>query len=104
MAKFYGKIGYTETAETDPGVWEPTIVEREYMGDISNEFWKRQNNGEINDDIELTDTISIIADPYAIQHCSSIAYVEYVGAKWKVNKVDIQYPRLLLSLGGVWNE
>lgn len=104
MAKFYGKIGYTETAETDPGVWEPTIVEREYMGDISNEFWKRQNNGEINDDIELTDTISVIADPYAIQHCSSIAYVEYVGAKWKVNKVDIQYPRLLLSLGGVWNE
>lgn len=104
MAKFYGKIGYTETAETDPGIWEPTIVEREYMGDISNEFWKRQNNGEINDDIELTDTISIIADPYAIQHCSSIAYVEYVGAKWKVNKVDIQYPRLLLSLGGVWNE
>lgn len=104
MAKFYGKIGYTETAETDPGIWEPTIVEREYMGDISNEFWKRQNNGEINDDIELTDTISIIADPYAIQHCSSIAYVEYVGAKWKVNKVDVQYPRLLLSLGGVWNE
>lgn len=104
MAKFYGKIGYTETAETDPGIWEPTIVEREYMGDISNEFWKRQNSGEINDDIELTDTISIIADPYAIQHCSSIAYVEYVGAKWKVNKVDVQYPRLLLSLGGVWNE
>lgn len=103
MAKWYGNIGFTNTMETDPGIWEDEIVERPYFGDVINEQWKRQSSGGVNDNINVSNRISIVADPYAMNHCSTMTYVEFMGAKWKVLEVDVQYPRLILSLGGVWN-
>ena len=103
MAKWYGNVGFADTAKTEPGVFETQITERSYYGDVINSRWKRQPSGGVNDDINISNRISIIADPYAMNHCSTIAYVEYVGAKWKVAEVDVQYPRLILSIGGVWN-
>ncbi|MDO5785270.1 MAG: hypothetical protein Q4P20_09445 [Eubacteriales bacterium] len=103
MAKFCGKIGYAETVETEPGLWEENITEKPYYGDLIQNARKLQNSGGVNDDINLANKISIVADPYAINHFYSMRYVEFMGAKWKISNVDVQYPRLILTVGGVWN-
>lgn len=103
MGKWFGKIGYSINKETDPGIWESEIVEREYFGDITSDRRKHQNTGEIIDSINLSNVISIVADPFAYQNCSSMMYAEIMGAKWKISDVEIQYPRLILTVGGVYN-
>ena len=103
MSKWYGKIGYAISAETEPGIWENTIIERNYFGDMISDRRKRQNSGEVNDNINLANVISIIADPFAYQNCSNMAYVEIMGSKWKITDIEIQSPRLLLTVGGVYN-
>lgn len=103
MGKWYGKIGYAETVETEPGVWEEQITERSYYGDVISSRWMRQSADKVNSDINLSNMISILADPFAVQNCSSIVYIEYAGAKWKVTNVEVQYPRLILTMGGVYN-
>ena len=102
MAKWFGKIGYVVTEETEPGVWEETVTEREYFGDMTSDRRKRQNSGEVNDDINLSNVISIVADPFAYQNCSNMAYVEIMGSKWKISDVEVQRPRLILTVGGVY--
>lgn len=103
MAKWYGNIGFAGTSEVEPGIWAEGITERPYYGDVVSNRWKRQSSGEVNDDIKISNSISIVADPYAVSHCSTIAYVEFSGAKWKVTDIEVQYPRLILTIGGVWN-
>ncbi len=103
MAKWFGKVGYAITEETDPGIWEETIIEKNYYGDITSDRRNRQNSGEVNDNISLSNVISIVADPFAYQNCSHMAYVEIMGTKWKVSNIDVQYPRLILTVGGVYN-
>lgn len=104
MSKWYGNVGFSETVEYEPGAWEPQIVDRPYYGDVMSNRWKRQNSGGVNDDINLSNQIGIVSDPYAVQHCSAITYVEFMGEKWKVTDVEVQFPRLILTIGGVWNE
>lgn len=103
MAKWYGIVGIADNIETEPGYYEDSIVEKHYQGDVISTRWRRQNTGQINDDITLSKQISIIADQYALYHYSAIAYVEYMGTKWKVTEVEPQFPRLILTVGGVWN-
>lgn len=103
MAKWVGKVGYAVTEETEPGIWEETITDREYYGDVMSNRFKRQNSGDVNDDINISQIISIVADPFAYQHCSKIIYVEYMGSKWKVSDVEPIFPRLQLTIGGVYN-
>lgn len=103
MAKFYGKIGYAENVETRPGVWRPTITEREYFGDLVKNTRRLESASQINDNINISNEISIVADPYAYQNFHSMRYVEFMGTKWKISSVEVQYPRLILSIGGVYN-
>jgi hypothetical protein len=103
MAKWYGVIGYAETVETEPGDWEEKITERSYFGDIIRNSRMLQNSGEINDNINISNQISIVADPYASSHIYAMRYIEFQNTKWKVSNVDVQYPRLILSLGGIYN-
>lgn len=104
MGKWFGKVGYAVTEETEPGIWEKVITEREYYGDITTDRWKRQNSGEVNDNINLSNVISIVADPFAYQNCSNMIYVEIMGDKWKISDIDVnQRPRLILTVGGVYN-
>ena len=104
MAKWYGKIGFTDSVELEPGLWtDDTIVEKTYSGDVYSIHWKRQTvSDKINSDINLSNQISIVADPYAVNHCSSMVYIEYMNEKWKISDVEVQYPRLLLTIGGVY--
>lgn len=103
MAKWYGKIGYAVTEQTEPGLWEEMVVERDYYGDMTSDRRKRQTSDNVNDNLTLANVISIIADPFAYSNCSNIAYVEVMGARWKVSDIEVQYPRLILTIGGVYN-
>jgi hypothetical protein len=104
MAKFYGVIGYAETVETRPGIWEKQITERHYYGDVTRNTRRLQSSDKLNDDINISNEISIVADPFANQNFHSMAYVEFMGAKWKITNVEVQYPRLILSIGDVYND
>ena len=103
MAKYYGQIGYEETTETRPGIFTPSITERNYYGDVLRNTRRLESGEKINDDVVVNNSLSIVADPYAYQHFFAIRYVSWMGAKWKVTNVDVQRPRLVLSLGGVYN-
>ena len=103
MAKWYGAIGYADNVEVTPGEWEDEIVEKFYYGDLIRNIRKMQNAGEINDNINLANEISIVADPFAINNIFSMRYVEFMGAKWKISSVEVRYPRLILTVGGLYN-
>lgn len=105
MAKFFGVVGFNDgTVETSPGVWEPVIVEKQYYGDIIRNNRRIIGANQVNDNLTVTNEISIISDPYANLNFHSIVYVEFMGSKWKVTNIEVQFPRLMLTLGGVWNE
>jgi len=103
MAKFYGKIGYAETSETSPGVWTPGVTEKLYSGDIIKNSRRWQTGESINDDLVINNIISIVADPFAYQNFHAIKYIEWMGALWKVTNIEVQRPRLILTIGGVYN-
>lgn len=103
MAKWCGRIGYAELEEIEPGVWDEQITEREYFGDSIRNTRLLQNSGNINDNINVGNQISIVADPYAVQNFHAMRYVEYMESKWKVSTVEVQYPRLILTIGGLYN-
>lgn len=103
MARFYGTVGYSETKETVPGVWEEQITERNYSGEVR-KISKRWQSGEsLNDDLVVSNEISIVADPFAFNNFHNIRYVVWMGVKWKVSRMDVQRPRITLTLGGVYN-
>ena len=104
MAKFYGKIGYIDTVESEPGYWDEKAIEREYYGDITRNTSRYQNSGQVNDNIVINNILSIVADPYANENFQHMRYVVWMGAKWKITNVEVQYHRLILTLGGVYNE
>lgn len=103
MAKFYGKIGYANTVETKPGVYEEQIVERSYYGDLIRNTRRLQSADQVNDDINISNEISIVADPYAANNFHTMRYAVFMGTKWKISNVEVSYPRLILTLGGVYN-
>lgn len=104
MAKFYGEIGFINIEETKPGIWEEKINERPYYGDVTKSISRFQSSDKINDDISLNNTISIVADPYANENFQYMRYVKFMGAKWKITNAEIQYPRIILGIGGMYNE
>jgi hypothetical protein len=103
MAKFYGKVGYATEVETEPGIWEPTIVERTYYGELTRNSSKFQVSSEVNGKVDISNEISIVADPYATMNFHKIRYVEFMDTKWHVSHVEVKRPRLILSVGGVYN-
>ena len=103
--KFYGPIGFSETKEIEDGVWRSTIVEKKYTGDIL-QYSRRRDSGEhINDGLRVNVQISILClDPWFHNNLSQIQYVEYMGAKWKVETIGpSEYPSVLLTLGGLYH-
>ncbi len=104
MGKFYGKVGFIVHTETTRGVFIEKPVERAYRGDITHIYnrWS-VNPDQINNDLSISNRISIVMDPFAYEHFSAIRYVEFGGTKWQVNSVEVSYPRLILSIGGEYN-
>lgn len=105
MAKFCGVIGYTTLVQTSPGVWQESITEVNHRGDVL------EDNGRFspatdstNDNLSLSNKFSIVVSPYAKLHYHSMRYIEFMGTKWKITSVNYKYPRLIISVGGVYND
>ena len=106
MAKYYGSVGFAETVESEnsPGDWISTITERKYYGEVIRRKRSWNSNSNLNDDITLSNEISILADPFAYQNLGEIRYVVWHGTKWRVTSIDVAHPRINLSIGGVYND
>lgn len=103
MAKWYGVIGYADTVEVEPGIWEEQVTERPYYGELIRNTRRLQTTDKVNDDLTISNQISIVSDPYAINNFHAMKYAVLWGTKWKITSVEVQYPRLVLEVGGVYN-
>lgn len=103
MARWFGNIGYAKLVETVPGVHEEKIVKRSYYGDVIRNTRRLESSGNLNDNINVANEISIVSDAYAELNFHAMRYVEFMGARWKITNVQVQRPRLILTLGGVYN-
>lgn len=106
MAKFSGVIGFATSVETTPGVWTDQIVERPYRGDIlqNNRKWQFWREGErVNDNFAIENLISVLSDAYLYQNLPFVRYVKWLGSNWKVSKVEVNRPRIIITLGDVYN-
>lgn len=105
MARFFGEVGYGQTIESpsDSGVWIDSIIEVPYYGDVIRNTRRLDNGENLNDDISVNNSISIVADDFAVSHFFKIKYVRWAGVLWTVTSVEVKSPRLILSLGSVYN-
>lgn len=103
MAKWAGKIGFAISEETKPGVWVERIVVRNYYGDLMRNTRRLQSSGNLNDNVIISNQLSIVADPYANENFHAMRYAEFMGTKWKITSVEVQYPRLILEMGDIYN-
>ena len=102
--RYYGKIGYWDTVEVKPGLFENQMIYKTYKGDVIRNYKRNQDGSKVNSDLSVNNQISIVADPYARDHFFKIKCVEWQGAVWKVSSVEVQWPRLILEIGGWLDE
>lgn len=104
MGKYYGNVGFATQKKTDPGVYEAVVIERPYSGEILDNRWRTSPGANLNTDIVLSCDFSILCDPYILKNHAYIAYVTYMGVKWAISNAVVNYPRIILTAGGVYNE
>lgn len=105
MAKFYGRIGYLKTIETSPGIWEE-VEDTEphyYYGDVINDTRRWHSGDKVNDNISPSNRISVLADPFAFDNIDAMKWIDFMGSKWKIDSVEVSYPRIVISLGDVYH-
>jgi hypothetical protein len=103
MAKYFGKVGYAIPTVVKPGVTEEKITEKDFCGEDTRAISRWNTSTQLNDNIDIDKQISIIADPFAYNNFMFIRYITVYGQRWKVNSVEVKYPRLILSVGGIYN-
>lgn len=105
MSRFFGPIGFVESKETEPGssIWEDVVTEKKYRGEITKNVKRWENSDYLNKDINVSNTISIVADPYVSNKLFSIRYIKWLGSYWEITSAEVQPPRIILTLGGVYN-
>lgn len=105
MNKWHGKIGFVMTVrdEVKPTKWVEKSIEKEYYGDILKTNFRSESGSSINDDINISNRISVVANDFMRSNLQYMKYIEVGGAFWKINSIDIQAPRLILEIGGLWN-
>lgn len=101
--KFYGNIGFVKTIEKEAGMYHPYLTVKTYRGDVNRNIRRVKSGDSINDDITLNNEISIVADSFATENLGYMRYVEWLGQKWSIESAEIVPPRIILSLGGVYN-
>ena len=103
MAKFSGSIGYARPEETVPGVWMDVITEKNYRGDVVLDQRRWRSDEKVNDDLNLDNSISIVADTYAYNNVGYMKYILWNNTPWKIQSFNIRRPRIVLQIGGVYN-
>jgi hypothetical protein len=108
MARFHGTVGFLRTEETDPdnhpGVCTEVLRERPYYGDVLSNSRRWDQNGNFNDNLTINNRISIVADTFARSNLGAMKFVRWLGDTWKVTNAEIQYPRIILTIGGQYHE
>lgn len=103
MARFAGNVGFGHSVEVRPGFFKDVVTEKQYFGDVTRAARQAVPSDKVNDNLEVSNSIEIVADEYASDNIFAIRYVNWGGGNWKVTDVAIQHPRLILRLGGVYN-
>ena len=103
MAKFYGQIGFVKTVMTDVEIWDTVEYARIYPGDLIRSQRRWSNGESVNENLDVSNEISIVLDDFMQKNLGSIKWAEVMGSKWKVNSIIMEYPRIRLTLGGVYN-
>lgn len=103
MVRFCGKVGFAETRETAPGVWEEFVIERKYKGEVLRNTRRWENGENLNSTLVVNHQISVLADSYVYSHFFNVRYIEWMGTRWAVSSIEVRRPRLLLTIGGVYN-
>lgn len=104
MNRFFGKIGfcYQESEEGSDIVTERVVL-KTYRGDLLKSNRKWETAEQIIDQFNISNRVSIMADPYSLDNLYAIKFVILHGKAWKITDAEIQYPRIILSIGGLWN-
>lgn len=103
MTRFFGQVGFVTQTETTPGVWEESAVERSYYGEVLRNSYRWDKGEQVNDNLNVNNSISIVADSFAIDNAYALRYVNWIGARWTITSFEIQQPRIILSIGGLYN-
>ena len=105
MSKFYGIVGFVDSKETEPGsgIWEDEVTEKFYRGEVTKNYKRWNNSDYLNDNLDISNVISIVADPFISNKLFSVKYVKWLNNYWQVSTAEVQYPRITLTLGGVYN-
>jgi hypothetical protein len=103
MAKFSDLIGFVVNAEATPGVWKDTVTEVYYSGDILRDTRQWNQADKVNDNMSVSNRISIVGNPFAFSNVAAMRYVKYLGACWRISNIEVQHPRLIISLGGLYD-
>lgn len=103
MPKYSGLIGFAKSTDHGDGVWEDEIIEKKYRGDILQNRHRWDTHDKVNDDFNITNSLSIISDSFLIDNAYAIKYVTMLGTRWEVNSLEIKSPRLILYIGGLYN-
>ncbi len=105
MAKFVGKIGFSQENEdaAETGIWTPTITEIKYHGDVINDTYKYNDNSKVNQDLNISNKFSVVANSFAVENIGNMLYLEWKGVKWKIITAEISFPRIILYVGGLYN-
>lgn len=105
MARFIGQVGFAITEETRPSIYEEVYKERTYKGDVVRRSRQWSPSEHLNDNVQITNDISIIADSFAILNLGVMRYVHWLNQDFEINSasLDTERHRITLSLGGVFN-
>lgn len=103
MEKYYGTIGFIRTEETSPSVWTEVTTEKKYQFNILKKAYKLESSDSLNDNFTISNQFSVLIDPFLKENLSYIRYLEFMGVFWKVSNVEIIYPRITITLGGIYN-
>lgn len=101
--KYVGKIGFERQIETDPGIWVSRVEERTYFGDVIRNTRRYQDSDKMNDDLRISNQISVLADSFCLENAMCMKYITWMCQRFKIDSLDVNYPRIIITLGGVWN-
>ena len=104
--RFHGYLGYEGPSVEDPpdsGIYKASVVERVHTGVIVKHRRNQDNATSINGVMSVNNDISIVGDPYALEHLHNLKYIRWNNVCWTVTSVETDTPRIIVSIGEVYN-
>lgn len=106
--KWSGDIGFFIDKEVvkdgvGTGVWKKQIEDKHYGGEVIRDYRSQENNNFVNENLNINNTISIICDRFIDDHIMDIVYITFKNKKFKVKGFTVNYPRIELQIGGLYN-